>query len=616
MADVNQLGATFIGEGRTSFRVWAPLAESVEVHLTEPEERIERLERDEQGYHSGVLDNVRPGARYFYRLDGTDRPDPASRFQPDDVHGASQVVDPDDYDWNDAGWRGLNRYDLVIYELHVGTFSEDGTFDGVIPYLDELRELGVTAIEILPVNAFPGNWNWGYDGVLPFAVQTSYGGPDGLRRLVDACHQQGLGVILDIVYNHLGPEGNYLGEFGHYFTNQHLTPWGSALNYDGNHSDHVREYFIQNGLYWLTEYRLDGFRLDAIHAIYDQTGKPFLEEWTSALRSRGQEIGIDPIVIAESMMNDPKVIQPVALGGFGMDAEWNDDFHHALHVLTTGERDGYYADYDGIRDLGKSYRQGYVYTGQYMSFRGRRHGRPAAHVEPWQLLAYTQTHDQVGNHGGCARLSQLTSFEGLKVAAAAVLLSPFTPMLFMGEEYGETNAWWYFIDHNDPELREAVRKGRREEFAGFEWEGEMADPASQEAFQQSRLQHHLKGEAEHGALLEWYRALLRMRREIPALGTGSFEQQEVFVFAPEKLMVVHRWAGESAVVFGLAFGADEVNIQAPFPEGEWTKVLDSNDDQWRGTATAQPATVQSANGVELTFAPHSCVLYQRDTRDT
>jgi maltooligosyltrehalose trehalohydrolase len=606
-----KLGATRLDNGAYQFRVWAPAVDRVDVHFVAPDERVERLQRDRGGYHHGVLEGVGPGARYFYRLDGTDRPDPASRFQPEGVHGPSEVVDPDAYAWHDAAWPGVARHDLVIYELHVGTFTAEGTFDSVIAHLDDLVDLGITAIELLPVNAFPGNWNWGYDGVLPFAVQVSYGGPAGLRRLVDACHQRGLAVILDIVYNHLGPEGNYLGEFGPYFTNQHLTPWGTALNYDGNDSDHVREFFIQNGLYWLSEYHLDGFRLDAIHAIYDQTAKPFLEEWTTAVRQQGREMGIDPVIIAESMMNDPKVILPPALGGFDMDAEWNDDFHHALHVLLTGERDGYYADYSGISDLAKAYRQGYVYTGQYMGYRGRRHGRPAHNTEPWQFLAYTQTHDQVGNHGGCARLSQLTDVTGLKLAAAAVLLSPFTPMLFMGEEYGETNPWWYFIDHGDPDLREAVRAGRRNEFAGFNWDGEMVDPASEQAFMQSKLQHKLKEDAVHAELLEWYRSLLRLRREIPSLGTGSFEQQEVFVYQPENLMIVHRWKHRDTVVFAFAFGDDDVTVDTPVPHGRWQKLLESTR-----AGNEFPDTVQSGGKIQLTFARQSFVLYQRATKET
>ena len=606
-----KLGATCLQDGACQFRVWAPSADRVDVHIVAPDERFERLQRDRHGYHHGVLEGVRPGTRYFYRLDGTDRPDPASRYQAEGVHGPSEVVDPNGYNWQDAGWRGVARKDLVIYELHVGTFTDAGTFDTVIPHLDDLVDLGITAVELLPVNAFPGSWNWGYDGVLPFAVQASYGGPDALRRLVDACHQRGLAVLMDIVYNHLGPEGNYLGEFGPYFTNQHLTPWGTALNYDGNHSDHVREYFIQNGLYWLSEYHLDGFRLDAIHAIYDQTAKPFLEEWTTAVRKRGEELGIDPVIIAESMMNDPKVILPPALGGFGMDAEWNDDFHHALHVLLTGELDGYYADYSGISDLAKAYRQGYVYTGQYMGYRGRRHGRPASNIEPWQLLAYTQTHDQVGNHGGCARLSQLTGIDGLKLAAAAVLLSPFTPMLFMGEEYGETNPWWYFVDHGDPDLLDAVRAGRRNEFAGFNWDGEMSDPASEETFLQSKLQHHLKGAVEHAALFDWHRQLLTLRKDVPSLGTGSFEQQEVFVYQPEKLMIVHRWAHGDAVVFALAFGDDDVTIDAPLPAGHWQKLLEST-----GAGTELPDCVQSDGNIQVTFGRQSCVLYQSVTKET
>jgi maltooligosyltrehalose trehalohydrolase len=609
-----QLGATYLGDGRCQFRVWAPNARGVEVHLSSPSEQKQALDPRDGGYFHLILDGVEPGALYSFSLDGgPPRPDPASRHQPEGVHGPSEVVDPGAFTWNDQVWSGLSRDDLVIYELHVGTFSDEGTFDGVIPYLDELEDLGITAIEILPVNAFPGERNWGYDGVLPFAVQHSYGGPDGLRRLVDACHQKGLGIILDIVYNHFGPEGNYLSEFGPYFTDQHLTPWGTAINYDAQFSDHVREYFLQNGRYWLEEYHFDGFRLDAIHAIYDQTAKPFLEEWTTEVHRRGEALGHHPIVIAESMMNDPKVIQPAVLGGFGMDAEWNDDFHHALHVLLTGERDGYYADYSGVGDLAKAFRQGYVYTGEHMGYRGRRHGRTPHGTEPRQFLAYTQTHDQVGNHGGCARLSQLTSFEGLKLAAGAVLLSPFTPMLFMGEEYGEPNPWWYFVDHGDPDLREAVRQGRRNEFAAFDWEGEMADPASVDAYTGSRLQHQLKGEGKHRVLLNWYRDLLRLRREKPALRNLSFEHQEVLVYEPEQLLFVRRWRDESEMMIALAFADDSVTVRAPLADGNWQPILDSGDERWHGPGTIGLALVKSRNGAMITFQPQSCVLFERVT---
>lgn len=607
-----KLGATYLSNRSSHFAVWAPKATRVEIHLTSPAERIEALTRDDKGYHYGTLQGVEPGALYSYRLDGgPDRPDPASRHQPQGVHGPSEVVDPAAYTWRDATWRGVAQHDLVIYEMHIGTFSAEGTFDSAIPLLHELRELGVTAVEILPVNAFPGERNWGYDGVLPFAVQHSYGGPEGLRRFVDACHQQGLGVILDIVYNHLGPEGNYLPEFGHYFTEQHLTPWGAALNYDGNDSDAVREFFIQNGLYWLTEYHLDGFRLDAIHAIFDQTSRPFLEEWTTAVHRRGEELGRRPVVIAESMMNDPKVIQPPALGGFGMDAEWNDDFHHILHVLLTGERDGYYNDYSGVADLAKAFRQAYVYTGEHMTFRGRRHGRQPDNTDARQFLAYTQTHDQVGNHGGCLRLSALTSYEGLKVAAGAVMLSPFIPMLFMGEEYGETNPWWYFVDHNDPDLLKAVSEGRRKEFEGFDWAGEMLDPASEEAFTSSRLQHDLKNEPAHKALLLWHQTLLRLRRDVPALRNLSCEQQDVAPFEPEKTLFVRRWHGPSEIVALFSFSEEPVTVRLPIPEGSWIKLLDSTDEQWQGGGSQVPDSVQSSGAVELTLDPRSCVLFER-----
>ncbi len=611
-----QLGATYLGDGRCQFLVWAPKAERVEVHIQAPSDCTQLLTREECGYYRGVLENVYPGALYAYRLDGGEgRPDPASRHQPSGVHGPSEVVDPHAFVWGDAGWKGVPQHELVIYEMHVGTFSPAGTFDSAIPYLDELKDLGITAVEVLPVNAFPEERNWGYDGVLPFAVQHSYGGPEGFRRFVDACHQRGLGVILDIVYNHLGPEGNYLAEFGHYFTGQHLTPWGSAINFDGNHSDEVRKYFIQNGIYWLTEYHLDGFRLDAIHAIYDQTSTPFLEEWTAAVQRRGEERGARPVIIAESMMNDPKVIQPAVVGGFGMDAEWNDDFHHALHVLLTGERTGYYRDYSGVTDLAKAFRQGYVYTGEHMTYRGRRHGRVPHNTEARQFLAYSQTHDQVGNHAGSARLSGLIDFERLKLAAGAVMLSPFIPMLFMGEEYGETNPWWYFVDHRDPDLLAAVREGRNAEFAGFDWGDEIADPGAEASFFGSKLQHHLKQEPRHKSLRRWYQELIRARRAVPALRHLSFEQQQVIAFDLEQVLLVHRWHEGNDIAALFSFAEQPVTLRLPFPAGTWTKRLDSTDEQWQGNGSEIPGSVRSTGAIELTLGPHSCVLFERVVKE-
>jgi maltooligosyltrehalose trehalohydrolase len=429
------LGARPRPDGSCRFRVWAPYAGSVDLRLVQPEELVVSMEQDARGFFDVTVPDVRAGARYLFRLDGDlERPDPASRSQPEGVHGPSEVVDPTAFDWTDGAWFGHALADYVIYELHVGTFTDEGTFDAIIPHLDGLRDLGVTMIELMPVAQFPGARNWGYDGVALFAVQDSYGGPDGLRRLVDACHARGLGVILDVVYNHLGPEGNYLRDFGPYFTDHYSTPWGDAVNFDRAGSDQVRAFFVENALHWLDEYHVDAFRLDAVHAIFDQSATHFLEEYTTAVHEYAERAGRRVAVIAESDLNDARLIRSREAGGYGMDAQWTDDFHHALHALLTGERDGYYRDYGSAAHLARAMSRGFVLTGQYSEYRDRRHGASHGLADGRRFVVCSQNHDQVGNRALGDRLSTNLDLAQLKLAAGAILLTPFTPMLFMGEE--------------------------------------------------------------------------------------------------------------------------------------------------------------------------------------
>jgi maltooligosyltrehalose trehalohydrolase len=494
------LGATYLGEGRCRFLLWAPLAQTVEVHIVAPQERLIPLEKTLRGYYQAIVEAVEPGSLYIYRLDGQkERSDPASRYQPQDVHGPSQVVDTR-FPWEDGGWFGRPWRDYIMYELHVGTFTAEGTFDTIIPYLDELKDLGITAIELMPVAQFPGSRNWGYDGVYPYAAQHTYGGPEGLQRLVNACHQQGLAVVLDVVYNHLGPEGNYLGDFGPYFTDRYKTPWGLALNFDGPQSDEVRRFFIENALYWITACHIDALRLDAVHAIVDHSAYPFLDELAAAVHEQAEWLNRRVHVIAESDLDDTRIIRPRELGGYRHDAQWNDGFHHALHTLLTGECDGYYRDFGKVAHLAKAFAEGYVYSGQFSVFRQRRHGNSSRLVPAHKFVVCAQNHDQVGNRMLGERLGQLVSFEGLKLAAGVVLLSPCIPLLFMGEEYGETAPFPYFMSHSDPELIEAVRQGRREEFAAFAWESEPPDPQGEAVFQHAKLNHSLRYEAHHAVL--------------------------------------------------------------------------------------------------------------------
>ena len=612
MSEEVSLGATYLGEGRCQFHVWAPLHQRVEVHIVSPTERIISLESEGNGYFAATTESVKPGARYLYRLDGQkERPDPASRFQPEGVHGPSQVVDAN-FPWEDLSWSGLPLRDYVIYELHAGTFTPEGTFEAIIPHLDGLRDLGITAVELMPVAQFPGSRNWGYDGVYPFAVQNSYGGPGGLKRLVNECHGRGLAVVLDVVYNHLGPEGNYLWDFGPYFTDRYKTLWGSSINFDGPDSDAVRHFFIENGLYWVTEFHIDALRIDAVHAILDFSAYPFLGELASAVHERGEQLNRRVYLIAESALNDTRIIWSREGGGYELDAQWNDDFHHSLHTLLTGERTGYYQDFGQLRDLAKAFRDGFVYSGQYSSYRRRRHGNSSRDIPAHRFVVFAQNHDQVGNRMRGERLSQLVCLERMKLAAGVALLSPFIPLMFMGEEYGETAPFPYFISHSDPALIEAVRRGRREEFAAFGWAAGPPDPQDEETFLQAKLNHHLCHEGHHRTILELHRELIQLRKGIPALARLSKDDMEVLGYEREEVLVMRRWssAGEVAAVFH--FGKRSVTRRIPLPEGRWTKRLDSADERWGGPGSLVPDEIISDREAALGLSPYAFVLFVKE----
>jgi maltooligosyltrehalose trehalohydrolase len=606
------LGATPLGDGRCRFLVYAPKAGKVEVRLLSPRERTVALERDERGYHHGLGEDVPPGTLYLYRMDGEkERPDPASRFQPRGVHGPSQVVDRDAFPWEAGEWTGLPLDSYILYEIHVGTFTHEGTFDAVIPRLDDLRELGITAIELMPVAQFPGSRNWGYDGVYPFAVQDSYGGPEGLKKLVNACHRREMAVILDVVYNHLGPEGNYLGDFGPYFTDRYRTPWGEALNFDGPDSDEVRRYFLENALCWLTEFRMDALRLDAIHGIMDASAYPFLAELADAVRGLAERTERKVYLIPESDLNDARVITPKEQGGLGLSAQWNDDFHHALHVLLTGEKNGYYGDFGSVGHLARAYAEGFVYSGRYSPYRRRRHGNSSLHTAARQLVVFAQNHDQVGNRMRGERLSVLASFEALKLAAGVVLLSPFLPLLFMGEEYGETAPFLYFISHADGNLIEAVRKGRKEEFTAFRWKGEIPDPQDEATFLASRIDYRLREGGHHRTLLECYRELLLLRKDHPVLSRLSKEDMEVAARETGKVLFVRRWRGSGQIATAFHFGSAPVSLSLPFPPGRWERLMDSSDGRWGGPGSPAPESLRSHGTATLSLNPLSFALFSK-----
>ena len=605
------LGAIPSGSGRCGFRVWAPEAREVELHLVAPDDRRVPMRKVEAGYHVAVVEEVEPGADYLFRLDGQDeRPDPASRWQPGGVHGPSRILDPR-FEWSDDAWFGLPLRDYIIYELHVGTFDPAGTFDAVVAHLPELKELGVTAIELMPVAQFPGTRNWGYDGVYPFAVQESYGGPAGLKRLVDAAHRQGLAVVLDVVYNHLGPEGNYLGEFAPYFTDRYRTPWGLALNFDGPHSDEVRRYFLENARYWLTEFHIDALRLDAVHAIRDFSAVPFLEELAEECHRQAEAVNRRFHVIAESDMNMARHILPRALGGYGMDAQWSDDFHHSLHVLLTGERAGYYADFAGVNQFAKVWREGYAYTGEYSSHRRHRQGSSPRRNPAEQFVVCSQNHDQVGNRMLGDRLSATLSFEQQKLAAGAVLLSPFVPLLFMGEEYGETAPFQYFVSHADPALIQAVRTGRREEFAAFGWKGETPDPQDEATFERCRLNWKLAEPGKHQVLRACYRELLTLRRQTPALGDVRKECLETTARETDGVFLARQWRGGDEVALVFNFATEPRSPELPFGPGRWHKRFDSADARWAGPGALAPTGISCADHFRLELPATTIVLYQK-----
>ena len=607
----DHLGALYRGQNKTDFRVWAPDHESVQIRFVGSKEKLIPMKRTAGGYHVATVDNARPGTRYFYRLsNGKDRPDPASRFQPEGVHGPSEIVDTR-FDWNDRGWGGIRLSDYVIYELHIGTFTPEGTFDAVVTQLERLRELGITAIELMPIAQFPGTRNWGYDGVSPFAAQNSYGGIKGLQRLVDACHQLRLAVILDVVYNHLGPEGNYLGEFGPYFTDRYKTPWGLALNFDGAHSDHVRNFFVQNALWWVDHLHIDALRLDAVHAIVDHTAYPFLQEVADAVHERAEKLNRRVYVIAESDLNDPRVIHPTELGGWGYDSQWSDDFHHSLHTLLTGEQSGYYSDFGAVSDLARVMTRGYVYTGQSSKYRGRRFGAAPRVTSGSSFIVCSQNHDQVGNRMTGDRLAEKLTVDQIKLGAATVLLSPFVPMLFMGEEYGERAPFQYFMSHSDEELVEAVRKGRREEFASFGWKGEVPDPADEKTFARSKINVAQAKEELGGTLQNLYRYLISLRKKSPALSSLDLDSVEAIGFERERVLFVKRRGGGQEMVLIFNFGKKLAKLSYPVRPGQWKKRCDSSDTAWLGRGSTRPETIESDGALALSMDPASFVIYER-----
>ena len=591
------------------FTVWAPASHSVTLHV-EGEATGRPMEPTADGYHHLDVADVGAGARYRYALDeGPPRADPASRAQPEGVHGPSAVVDLAAFDWHDQGFSGRRLADHVISEVHIGTLTPQGTFDAAIGSLDDMVDVGISAVEIMPVAQFPGERNWGYDGVFPFAVQHSYGGPVGLQRLVDACHQRGLSVILDVVYNHVGPEGNVLEAFGPYFTDRYRTPWGKAVNLDGPSSDDVRRYLLQNAVMWCQDFHIDGLRLDAVHELVDRSAIPFLADLADVIADLDPPTRTRPFLTAESADNDPRLTARRVAGGLGMDAQWSDDFHHTVHAAVTGETSGYYVDYGRVEQVATAMAEDFVLHGQHSTFRNRRHGAPVGFLPSDRFIHFVQNHDHIGNRPGAERLSTLVHFDRLRVALAMLFLSPGVPLLFMGDEYGETAPFPYFVDHGDPALLAAVQRGRDQEFADIGLGSSKFDPAGAEAFEAARPDPSLRHKADHRHLLALTTRLIALRRSTPALQTSGRHAVRATAEGSVVTLVRHHPKNTVVAFFNLSDATPEVAVPALGSSGRWDHLVGSGDPEFGRARACGPESAEAENPFSL--APWSFCAYQQ-----
>lgn len=599
-----QQGA-FVRGAETEFCVWAPRAARVDLHLTAPADRLMPMARDADGFHRVTVGQgaAGPGARYAYRLNGgPDRPDPASRAQPDGVHGPSMVIDLPPLPA--SGWRSLPLSEMIIYELHVGTFTQEGTFEAIIPHLAELKAIGITTLELLPVAAFPGQRNWGYDGVGWYAAHAGYGGVHGLRRLIEAAHAHGLAVWLDAVFNHFGPEGNYWSQFAPYFSPHHATPWGDALNLDDDGAAHVRA-FVLNCLRWWVEVGVDGFRLDAVQEFHDDSPTHLLRELADEAAALTAEVGRPILLVAEAGLNDPMLTDAPHHGGYGLHGEWSDDYHHALRALLTGFTPGYYADFGSVAMLTRAMRHGYARMGEFsLEYKTKWGKLPPPRMTAEKFIVFSQNHDQVGNRPIGDRLTANLSFEGQKVAAGAVLLSPFTPLLFMGEEYGEPAPFPFFVDHG-PALRGPTRTGRAAQMVDYGFEGIISDPFDPAIYEGAKLNHGLRRQGQHKTLQDFYTHLIALRREHPVLRLRDREALEATGDEAAKTVMLHRWGEGGAVAIGFNFSAEPA--QVALPPGAWRLLLCSWDAAWGGSGTPAPSAL---NGEMLTLPAYGFAVYE------
>ena len=610
-----QFGAMPITGGGVKFRVWAPRAERLAVRILGEHACIMPMERGADDLFEAIVPDAQAGVDYLYVIDDRkERPDPVSRWQPQGVHGPSRVVDTRSFAWTDNDWRGLPLSDYLIYELHVGTFTPEGTFEAIIPKIPYLKELGITAIELMPVAEFPGGRNWGYDGVHLYAPQSTYGGPQGLKKLVDACHRADLAVVLDVVYNHLGPEGNYLADYASYFSAKYRTPWGDAINFDGPESDGVRRFFVDNALYWLTEYHVDALRLDAIHRMYDISPRHILAEIGEEFQQQAQHLGRLAWTIAESDLNDVRVIKPQSACGYGLDAQWSDDFHHSLHTLLVKSERGYFADFGRMSDLRQAITEGFVNDGRVSTYRRKRHGTSSAAQPGQQFVVFLQNHDQIANSYWGQRLSTIMTPEQQKLAATVLFCAPNVLLLFMGQEYGETAPFFYFTSHSDPALIEAVRRGRQKEYAEYAFNREYADPQAADTFERSKLCWSRLNQPSHHAILRFYRDLIALRKRYRCLANCDKGQTSVEWDENHHWMLIRRADTDgSRALIACNFSATTQTISTISKEDGWQLAIWSGDSKYGGSQDSASLPLvpnaDTGNQLSIELSGWSAIVY-------
>jgi maltooligosyltrehalose trehalohydrolase len=608
-----EVGAKYRSQS-CDFTVWAPKVSRVDLKLVKDNSLL-GLKKAGNGYWRCNRESLDAGSEYLYELDGkTGLPDPASHFQPKGVFGPSAVVDHDRFVWQDSAYRGLQLRDMVFYELHVGTFTPKGTFQAVIDKLEYLKDLGVNALELMPITQFSGTRNWGYDTVFPFAVQNNYGTPDHLKELVNACHLRNLAVFIDVIYNHSGPEGSCLNQYAPYFVERQGGRWGPVINLDGENCGGVRHYFLQNALHWFRNYHVDGLRLDSILSMPDTTKPPFFSELTALAEEYSTVTGKKQWLVAESGYNQPKVLQPREEGGYGFDGQWLDDYHHAIHAVLTGEREGYYKYYGTLTHLKETLVHAYAHVGGDFAgttFHRRKKNQHFFWIPSYRLIVFSQNHDHVGNRMLSERLTTLAGLEAAKLAAGIVVLSPYTPMLFMGEEFGESAPFNFFVDYADKNLSEATREGRKREFSSFHWKGESPDPSDPATFEATKIDWNLREKEANQKIFEYYKALLRLRSELSLSSFGDRQKILATASCHQKVLFVRRRLGDDKICVVVAnFSKDSRTCRWQLEGSNYRKILDSADTAWNGCGAS--LLNDASVGDELVFGGFNLAVYLKE----